>query len=484
MNRSHLIARNVTVTLATQLLSWGMTFVVTLYLPRYLGDTGLGAITLAGSFAVVFSLLVSLGTSTVLIKEIARDRDRAGELVLAALATRLPLAVFAIGLGGLATAALRYHHDLQILIWIALAAMAFGQINDVLGSALRGLEEIPRQNAGALLEKVVTSVLTVALVLHHAPLWTFVAVGMAGSLVAFTIMVSAVRPHLGRLKRPSWVPMQRLVLTGLPFLTTAVFIAIYGQCDAILLSKMSSVAAIGWYGLAKRLGGTTMMIPTALTSAMLPTLSRVYHEDRLAFDASVRRLFNLLLICVVPFAAVLLLAPGQILALLHYPAAFRHSIPVLMLMGGAVVLWYLSNAAGTALIACDRQAALSRITGISALVSVPLCAGLIWLSQRFLANGAVGAMLCDVLIEAYMVTAYIRALPSGLFTWNSLGTLGRATAAALPIIALFYFVQDRQGLLLLIPGLLLYVPLCWMLRCLHPQDMQALRQMLRRRANA
>ena len=79
---------------------------------------------------------------------------------------------------------------------------------------------------------------------------------------------------------------------------------------------------------------------------MLPTLSRVYREDRAAFDTAVRRLFNLLLICVVPFAAILILAPGQILALLHYPPAFRHGIPVLMLMGGAVVLWYLSNAAG------------------------------------------------------------------------------------------------------------------------------------------
>ena len=258
MSRSRLVARNVVVTLATQLLSWGMTFVVTLYLPRYLGDTGLGAITLAGSFAVVFSLMVSLGTSTVLIKGIARDRARTGELVLAALAVRLPLAVFAVGLGGLATGALRYHHDLQVLIWIALAAMAFGQVNDVLGSALRGLEEIPRQNAAALLEKVVSSVLTVALVLHRAPLWTFVAVGMVGSLVAFAILLSAIRPHLTWRERPAWGPVRDLVGAGLPFLTTAVFIAIYGQCDAILLSKMSSVAAIGWYGLAKRLGGTTM----------------------------------------------------------------------------------------------------------------------------------------------------------------------------------------------------------------------------------
>jgi O-antigen/teichoic acid export membrane protein len=484
MSHPHKVVRNVSTTLLTQMLSWGVTFIVTLYLPRYLGDTGLGAITLAGSFAAVLSLGVALGTSTVLTKEIARDHAEAGPLVLAALAIRLPLGIVAVVLGVLATAALHYRPDLQMLIWIALAAMAFAQISDVFGAALRGLEEIPRQNAAALAEKVVTSALTVVLVLRHAPLWTFAAVGLAGTLVAAGLCLAALRSRLKGICLPSWTSVRRLVIAGLPFLTTAVFIAVYGQSDALLLSKMSSVAAIGWYGLAKRLGGTTMMLPTALTSAMLPTLARTHHEDRAAFEVTVRRLFHLMLIIVVPFAAVLILAPGQILALLHYPPAFRHSIPVLMLMGGAVILWYLSNAAATALIACDRQAALSRITGVSALVSVPLCAGCIWLSQHFWANGAIGAMLSDVVLEAFMVVAYIQALPRGAFDRGSLAVLGRATAAALPIIGLFYFVRDKNGLLLLVPGLLLYVPLCLLLRCLPPQDIQMLQNFWRKRAHA
>lgn len=484
MSRSHLVARNVVTTLLTQLISWGLTFVVTLYIPRYLGDTGLGAITLAGSFAIVFSLMVSLGTSTVLIKEIARDHSRAGELVLAALAIRLPLGIFAIGMGGLATEALRYHHEIQVLIWIALGVMAFGQLNDILGSALRGLEEIPRQNAAIMTEKLVSSSLAILLVLRHAPLWSFVAVGLISTAISFGINLSALRPHLLPLRRPNWKAVRSLITAGLPFLTTSVFIAVYGQSDAVLLSKLSSVAAIGWYGLAKRLGGTAMMIPTALTSAMLPTLSRLHQEAPDAFERAVRRLFNFMLVCVVPFAAVLILAPGQIITLLHYPAPFRHSIPVLILMGSAVILWFLSNATAITLVACDRQGAMSRITGVAALISVPLCAALIWLTQHYFGNGATGAMLSDVLIEAYMVTAYIQALPQGLFTRANFAILARATAAALPIIALFYFVQDKQGLLLLVPGLILYIPLCWVLRCIHPNDIKMLQQIWKKRVSA
>ncbi len=474
------VARNVATTLATQLLSWGLTFVVTLYLPRYIGDVGLGAVTLAGSFAVVMSLLVSLGTSTVLVKDIARDHARTGEWVLAALALRVPLGLFAIALGWGVSHLLGYDAHLRLLIWVALGVMMVAQIGDVLASALRGLEEIPRQNAAALAEKVTTGVLTIALVVARAPLWTIVAAAGAGVFVALGMNAFGLRGHLGRVTLPARETMVSLTRAGLPFLTTAVFVSVYGQADALLLSKMSTVAAIGWYGLAKRLGGTTMVIPVALTGAMLPTLARLFHEDERAFQAAVRRLFNLMLVSVVPFAVLLVLAPARILSLLHYPASFAPSIPVLMLMGGAVVLWFLSQVAGTALIASDRQGVVSRVAGVAALVSVPLCAACIYLTQHGWHNGAIGAMLSDVLLEVYMVAAYVRALPPGLLTWGSAGVLGRATLGALPLVALFLLAQGRWGVLLLVPGLLVYVPLCAVLGCLHPSDMQMARQMLAR----
>src|SRR5262249_7776364 len=88
---SRLLARNVLVPLATQPRSWAVTFVVTLSLPRYVGDTGLGKLAFATSFVAIFGVLVPLGTSNVLVKEVARDRDRAGELLAAAFLLRFPL---------------------------------------------------------------------------------------------------------------------------------------------------------------------------------------------------------------------------------------------------------------------------------------------------------------------------------------------------------------------------------------------------------
>ena len=89
MNRTSLVARGVAATFATQIISWILTFAVMLYVPRYLGAAGLGKLATAISFVTVFGVIVPLGTSNVLIRDIARDRNRTGELLLSALILRL-----------------------------------------------------------------------------------------------------------------------------------------------------------------------------------------------------------------------------------------------------------------------------------------------------------------------------------------------------------------------------------------------------------
>ena len=484
-SRSGRVARNVLTTLAAQVVSWAMSFGVMIVVTRYVGASGLGALTLAGSFAGVFGIGMALGTSTVLTRDIARDPSRTAELTGAALALRLPLGLLCIGLGWGAANTLHYPPALRGLIVAALVSLLVGLLNEALGAALRGLQEIPRQNAASLVEKAVISALSLFLVARHAPLWQLAGAGAVSGLFAIAVSVGGFKPYWKYIVWPSRAVLVSLARQGLPFLTTAVFIAVYGNCDALLLKQFSSLEAIGWYGLAKRLGGTTLFLPVALTSAMLPALSRAFRDDRPAFEGAVQRMFNFVVICAVPFAAVLALAPGRIIALVTRDSAdFAPAAPVLMLMGAAVTLWFLSQAVATALIACDQHAALSRITAVSALICVPITGTLIFVTQRFLHNGAIGAILGDVLIEAYMVAAYLRALPPGFVSGRSFGTLGRAVAAAMPLVCLFYFVHSRADLLLLVPGLLLYIPLCWLLRCLHPQDVQMMRQIVKGRIGA
>ena len=223
-----------------------------------------------------------------------------------------------------------------------------------------------------------------------------------------------------------------------------------------------------------------MFLPTAVTSALLPTLARTYKEDLGAFNKATGRLFDLMILCSVPIASIFIFAPTPLLHLLHYPPSFNGGIPVLQLWGAVMILWFLSQAAGAGLIASDRHTIFSRVTGIAAAASIPLTAASIYLAQRYLANGALGAVFANAAIEVYIVTMYIRALPPGAFGSSNVSVLARAVLAAAPMAALLYLVPGRFLLLMVIPASLSYAGICWLFRCLQPADLQLLRNALQR----
>jgi O-antigen/teichoic acid export membrane protein len=483
MQRTKKVARNIGVTLITQLFSFAMTFVVLLFLPRYLGADGMGKMTLAFSYSAIFGLVLGFISGTVLVREIARDRDRLAEMVSTAFVLRIPLAIVMCFAGAwvarLLSGVMGYTPELQRLFLITLLWGVLISSNDVLSCALRGLEEIPRQNVAAIAEKIIYCLLILFLVWRREPLPYILGAGLVSQAVSMCILANGVSPYFKAFVPPTRAASESLIRASLPFVTTYLFITIYGQCDPQLLKKMSHLADIGWYGLAKRLAGSTMFVPVAISSAMLPTLSRLFHEDVELYDRVVRRFVGYMFLLVVPFAAVLIFAPVPLLSILHMGASFNGAIPVLIILGFSIILWFLSQAAATALIARDGQDVLSRATGVAALMAVPVTAVLIWVTQRLLANGAVGAILADTAVEVYLVTAYIRALPKGCVTSREFGVLIKASIAAIPMVVPLYFVHGSEwSLLVTIPGAILFFPICYLLGCLQAEDIDVVKTAL------
>lgn len=481
--QKHRVGRNVLVTLATQLISWGLTFAVTLYLPRYVGDSGLGQLTFAASFAAIFGVVVPLGTSTLLVKEIARDQSRTGELLMASLVMRIPLSILMTGIAVLLASLLGYSGLMHTLILVAALGMIVGTVNDALGAALQGQENLMRQNVGVLINKFLVSVFTIFLILRHAPLWALAAIGIWTGLLSFLVNASAFRVLLPTLRIPRLETMKNLVLAGVPFMGWSVFQTLYGQTDPIVLKFVANDQTVGWYAAAFRLVCTTLFLPTALTTALLPTLSRLHHESQTEFRQLVRRMLGLIMLCGIPISLVLILLPECLVSLLHYPAGFQHSIPVLRVGGVGVLLWFAGSALGTAIIASDGQSRMLRVSMMSCLLGIPGCFVCSFVGHHVWHNGAVGAILSDVLLEMYLIWTYLRLLPQGTFDADSLRGIGRCAVASLPMAALLAFLASSGwGLWSLLPCVFVYTGMCFVLGCLKPQDLAMARQAFARKA--
>lgn len=485
MSQSRLIARNMLATLATQLISWALTFAVMIYLPRYVGDAGLGKLTFAASFITVFGVIVPLGTGTVLVKEIARDRSRTGELLIAALVLRLPLALIFSLLAVAAIYLLGYPADIRTLVILSALGMIVIAANTALSSALQGQENMPRQSAAILIEKFLASVLTIALVFQKAPLWLLASVGLLTGAVSVLVNLTAFRSLLSTLRLPKWETLRMMAVSGLPFMGWSIFMTLYGQTDPVVLKLIANDAAIGWYAVGQRLVGTTLFFPSAVTAALLPTLSRLHREDPDGYLRLGRRMLALVMLGSIPVALVLICLPERLLALMHYPAGFIHSTMVIRIGGLGVLFWSAACILGTLVIASDGQKSMFRASILATIVGIPACFLGGWLTDRWYGNAAIGAMASDVLLEAMLVSLYMRMLPSRTFNSESLSLLLRCFAASIPMaLSLWAVSQSGWGLWALIPCAAVYALMCLLLRCIDLQDLTLARALFARKREA
>ena len=86
--------RNTAIQAGTQVITWTLSWVLLVVLPRYLGDSGFGKLFFAISYGTIFSTLINLGMNTYVVREVAvmnpylekdraqtTDEDRLGDLL-------------------------------------------------------------------------------------------------------------------------------------------------------------------------------------------------------------------------------------------------------------------------------------------------------------------------------------------------------------------------------------------------------------------
>jgi O-antigen/teichoic acid export membrane protein len=83
------IARNATVMMGSQVVTWVSSFVLMMFLPRYLGSEDYGRLYLAMSIAMIAQVFVDFGGAYYIAKEIARHRDRAPSLIADSIGFRM-----------------------------------------------------------------------------------------------------------------------------------------------------------------------------------------------------------------------------------------------------------------------------------------------------------------------------------------------------------------------------------------------------------
>ena len=472
------LARNVAALASGQLVTWTLTAIWTVFVPNRLGARGMGELGVAMALANVLGTAVGLGIGPLMIKEIARDHSRAAGLVGSALFLRLlsvPIAVAVIPIYLLLTHA---GPELTVVIWLSIGGALISMVATPLVFGLQGLERMQYGAYSDVLTKAAVACGGVTLVLFGfgiVPLmWLSLALAMLAAILSWRWTWSHFRIDW----RPNLSRIQFLATNSLPYWATGLVLTFYMWIDLLMLDRMTPIEVVGWYNVPTRLFATLLVVPTILSTVLLPRLARAFREGSRAFTAQARPALEVTLILSLPIAIGGALVSKQAIWVL-YGYKFLPAIPVLSVLALCVPATYLNTMANQVLIAANRQVVWTKTMIVAAIANPLINLVLIQVTQTRWHNGALGAALALLATELGMSVAAIVLMPRILTVSSWLRILRAAVATAGMGLAV-WLVSFHSGLFVQVgTGLVTFMALAALLRIVTDAEMTELRRLPR-----
>lgn len=480
---SRTIAKNTSVLMFSQLVTWGFSFILSILLSRYLGPTGIGQLALANSLWMIVGVIAALGTDLLIIKEVARSPDRMNELVGTTLILRLLM--FLLGtLGiGIYIRFAGYSPETVTVIWITGVAYLILQLSGTYDATLKGLERMEFTAVAGMTAIVILFLLRTGLLISKFGVNAIAAAAIISNFASLSVLYYFLRSRYFVRLSINWGFMTPLIKVSLPFFLVYIGINLYHQVDKVVISLLADEANVGWYGVADSLYGSLLFIPNVFVTALFPALSRAQKENPSASQSLAKKSLNLLVLVSVPIGWGMTVIANQLVVLL-YGESFTNSGPVLAVRGVFLVFTYINMMLGFLLIALDRQKAWAYVILIACIATIPLDLVLVPLTMKLFANGALGGALSFVFTEIGQMIAGLALLPKGYFGWESGKPVGKLILAGFVMVGATWLWRDSFLLIPIVVGAVSYAAMIVILRPLPKEDwafvLNTLNSMIRR----
>jgi len=426
MNPFASILRNWSILGGAQVLASLAAMVFMVIVSRGLGDVEFGRLYLAFTLASIVAVLGDAGLSQVLTRAVARDHASLAAYLArsALLIAALAAALYAILVG--AARALGFTPEVNALV-LVLGVLI---VTESLGQLLAGAFQAHERMMVPALARVGSNVVTLAVVIPLLLVWPS-ALAVAGVLVLGSALRVAIQGlSVGglegfRLAPAPPPPWRGLLRAGVPFLAVQGLGVFVVRIDVVMLGRLASEAAVGWYGAASRAVEALYVVPIMLTSATFPVLSRLWSEGPGIFATTLRKTLNVVLVISVPVAVTLFVLAQDIVSFLFTLAAFAPAVPILRIQAVTVPLVFVDYLLVCALMAIGRERTWLAIVVGACFLDPALDWVLIGAADAAYGNGGIGAALATMLTEVFLFACVLRALPSGVLDASSLRVAAR-----------------------------------------------------------
>lgn len=461
------VAKNTGVLFVAQMINYIIGFFYVIYVARYLGAEGFGILSLALAFTGIFSVLADLGLSKLIIREVSRDKSRAGKYLGNSLSMKIILAVLTLTVVMLIVNLFNYPPDTVNVVYIITLASIFTSFSQLIYSIFQIYEKMEYQSVGIILNSVLLIGGAFLGIFYGLNVVEFAILYLIPSIVTliYSVIACAWKFILPKLKfnLSFWKPTLR---ESFFFGLADVFIVIYFNIDSIMLSLWGGEAIVGWYNAAYRLIFVLTFIPTVIVVSIFPLMSQQFKSAKETLKVEYEKLFKyLFVISVFIFVYGLLFADKIILII--YGNGYLPSIIALQVLIFVIPVIFLTYLFGNLLAAMNKQRLVTIVASANALLNIAL--NLILIPKY----SYIGASIATILTECVgfiLMFGYISRYFSRIsITQNIIKPIFSGLITAIII----YFLKTQLNWIVVgILGIIVYILVLYLLKIITKEDIE------------
>lgn len=366
------IARNTSYYTLALVVQKVISFTYFVIIARALGPDDLGKYYFAISFTTIFAIIIDLGLSNVLTREVAKNQEAAQKYLSNVLGLKIPLAFLAVAVVAALSVFFDYPLLIRTLIFISAASMVFDSFTLTFFGIMRGHHNLRYESVSAMIFQsivLVSGLLT--LWLGWGLLWLIGALALASFFnFCYSMMVLKLKTEISLKPTIDKIFIKSLVAITAPFAIFAILQRVYTYLDVVLLQKMAGDRSVGIYQVSFKIINALQFLPMAFSASLYPAFSAYWQKNREQLAVTFERAMNYLLILAAPISIGVLATADKIILLFN--SEYQEAVAPLQVSMLALSFLFMNFAVGALLNACDRQKYNTYVMAATTVLSIAL----------------------------------------------------------------------------------------------------------------
>lgn len=464
MSNAQRIAKNTSVLFISELITRSLSFFLVIILARYLSDVGLGKYSFIFAFVGIFYIISDFGMSTLMARDIAKNKALAKKYIDNLFAFKVILSAFTILAPAIFILLTDKTFDIKIGVLLAGISTSFGYLAYPFRNVFVAYEKHVYHAIYSTIERVIAFILGAIVLYLGYGLLNFLMVLVISNFASFIYSYITVSKKFSKVGfELDFIFLKKILKESLPFWFTTIFITFYFRIDTVMLGFMKGFQATGWYNAAYKIIDALAAIPFIVVLAIYPVMSRFHKVQENFLQLLYKKSFYYLFMLGLPLAVGITLVADRLI-LFVYRNAFINSAIALQVLIWALLFIFVNYVMGYLLNSIGKQVLFTYSTGFCALLNIALNFLLI---PKYSYIGAGIATVFTELVN-FLILFYLTSKAG--YTLNLLSLLYKPVLASMPMAAFLFYFKNIHLLVLAPSAAILYFAVLFFIRGIGKEE--------------